>query len=288
VILGLGAGISEAEAALLVEVLEAAGAGRVVPVPALAACALGISEKWGHDASARPCSGDGRPGYGQRDDVASPLLPQFPPGPVRLIIELGAERICMGLATAACVIAAGHVPLGFRDLDRALQGHLARRGVVLSEAGAESARRALGLPAAEAGPKTEDGRVKTATAQPPPGVNAVDPVNLFNLEAGATHETRDPMDDVLPRDVGRALDPFLAHVADETRRLLSRAPEGAGEEALSHGLVLAGRPAGTPGLAERLSRELGWPPETTLVAPDLRAEGLALLGGRPDLLAALA
>ncbi len=228
VLAGAGAGMSDVEENALADVLEGAGARRVRMVPSLVACAVALD-----------AMGARGPGGATGE------------GSVYLVMELGAGGTGLGFASRSGVLASAHVPLGSRDLDRALAGQLARRGLSVTDAEAERLRRDLGLPA--------------------PGAPA-DESPLGDIE------------DVLPRHVGAALDPFIAYLADELRRLLARSPEGAVEDLIDTGVVLAGGPAATPGLAARVSHDIELP---VRVAPDpafLTVAGLAILMERRDLL----
>jgi rod shape-determining protein MreB len=235
VLCGVGAGATPVEQRALADALDRAGAKRVRLAPALAACALAI----------------------ERGGVASE-------GGVHFIVELGAERTGMGLASRSGVLASSCVHLGARDLDTALAGRLRREGLMLSREEAGELRKGLGLPAPV--PPTH-GRTQPEAS-----------------EASIAPDTIRDAEDVLPRHVGEALAPFLAFLADEMRALLARAPEGASEDLVERGVVLAGGAAATPGLADHIAADLGLP---VRVAPDpatLRVRGLVRLLGEPTLL----
>ncbi|MHC5056403.1 MAG: rod shape-determining protein [Planctomycetota bacterium] len=181
-------------------------------------------------------------------------------GAARLIVELGAERTGFGIASRSGVIASGFLGLGARDLDLALAGRLRRRGLAISTEDAGRLRMELGLPAPGAGLREDE------------------------EEAGPLGDA----EDVLPRDVGAALGPFLRLIADEVRELLVRSPDGVAEDVLEFGVALAGAPASTPGFADALSADLELPVTVARDPADLRVRGLALLMDEPDLLAHMA
>jgi actin-like ATPase involved in cell morphogenesis len=181
-------------------------------------------------------------------------------GAARLVVELGAERTGFGIASRSCVIQSGHLGLGGRDLDLALAGSLRRRGLAISTGDAGRLRMELGLPTPGAGLRADE--------------DASDPL-------------RDA-EDVLPRDVGAAMGPFLRLIADEVRELLIRSPDGVAEDVLGYGVALVGAPAATPGLADVLSADLELPVTVPREPESLRVKGLALLMDEPDLLAHMA
>ncbi len=181
-------------------------------------------------------------------------------GTARLVVELGAERTGFGIASRSGVIVSGCLGLGSRDLDLALAGRLRRRGLAVSTEKAGRLRRELGLPAPGAGLR-DDG--------------------------DDSAPLRDP-EDVLPRDVGAAVGPFLALIADELRGILVRSPDGVAEDVLEFGVALAGAPAATPGLADALAADLELPVTVARGSAELRVRGLALLMDEPDLLAHMA
>jgi rod shape-determining protein MreB len=242
VLCGVGAGMTEVEQHALADALDRAGARSVRFAPALVACVLAL------EVQTSPGSAE----------VVHEMRAQF-------VVELGAERTGMGLASRSGVIASVSVPLGSRDLDRALAGRLRRAGLSTSSAAAARFRIELGLPA----PGGEDGADRNPGASPD------------------TERLSDP-EDVLPRHVGAALAPFVAFLADEMRAVLARAPGGAVEDLVEGGIVLAGGPAATPGLAASLAADLELPVH---VAPDpanLRVGGLACLLADEELLGELA
>jgi len=221
-------------------------------VPGLVACALALY-KFRQDERDAPDGGPAPEGGGEDahrgDRLGSPFSPQ-------LVIELGAERTGIGIASRAGVLASSHVPLGFRDLDAALAGQLRRRGLPVPPAGASRAREGLGLPA--------------------PGGAPTSPGPLSDTE------------DVLPRDVGAAIAPFLLYITDEVRAVLARAPEGVAESLLEFGAVLAGAPAATPGLAEFIEADLELPVRAAHDPAALRVKGLALVAEDNELVAHVA
>lgn len=230
VVAGAGAGLSTVELRATSEALEGGGAKVVRLVPGLVACALAL------ERSERTAE-----------------------GAVRLILELGAERTGVGIASRTGVVVSAHLPLGFSDIDRALAGALARRGLAVSLREATQLREGLGLPASGSSPARK-------------GLLA----DLADIE------------DVLPRDVGAAIEPFLLYVADAVRGVLSRAPEGVAENLFDYGAALAGAPGATPGLAEFLEADLELPVRAAPDGAALRVRGLALLAEEGDLLAHVA
>ena len=163
--------------------------------------------------------------------------------------ELGHGRTGVGLASASGVLASRDVPVAACDLDLALGGYLRRRGLLVSTAEASRLREGLGLPA-----------------------------EAVSREDGPSRSERvEDIEDVLPRHVGAALAPLLELIVDSIREVLAVAPGGVVEDLLEDGLVLAGGPAATPGIARAASQDLELPAR---VAPDpanLRVRGLALL-----------
>jgi len=252
VVAGVNAGLSTVELGALVEALESAGARAVSLVPGLVACALAL-QRSRQDEQDAPDGGPAAEGGGEDvhrgDRLGSPFSPQ-------LVIELGAERTGIGIASRAGVLASTHVPLGFRDLDTALAGQLRRRGLPVGAAEAARAREGLGLPA--------------------PGGAPTSPGPLSDTE------------DVLPRDVGAAIAPFILWITDEVRAVLARAPEGVAESLLEYGAVLAGAPAATPGLAEFIAADLELPVCAAHDPAALRVKGLALVAEDNELLAHVA
>jgi len=237
VVAGVGSGLTAVEQRALAASLKGAGAKGVTLVPSLAACVISLE----HSA------------YAPREGAEAR-------GAARLIVELGAERTCFGVASRSGVIASGHLALGARDLDLALAGALRRRGLAISIEDAGGLRRELGLPA--------------------PGLDSPE-------EEPPARPLRDT-EDVLPRDIGAALGPFVRLIADEVRELLVRSPDGVAEDALRYGVTLAGAPAATPGLAEVLAADLELPVSVAREPAELRVRGLALLMDEPDLLAHMA
>ncbi len=275
VICGIGAGQTEVEQRAFADVLDRAGARSVDLVPSLAACAcaldrLDAGEEGGMqpqiDADGRGCGRGNvkdeiRTGVHPRSpppggqDLRSPRLRRVPSG-VHLVAELGHGRTGVGLASTSGVLASSHVPLGARDLDLALSGYLRRRGLVVSVGDATRLREKLGLPASH--PSREDG---------PPRSD-----RLKDIE------------DVLPRHVGAALAPFLELLVDAVLEVIAAAPGEVVEDLLDDGLVLAGAPAATTGLAAAIEADLELPAR---IAPDparLRVRGLALLAEDEQLL----
>ncbi len=234
VIAGVGAGQGSVEQRALIEAREGAGAKSVRLVPGLVACAAALEHEAAGDAAAARAG--------------------------RLVIELGAERTGVGVASRSVVATRAYLPLGFADIDAALAGALCRRGISVSPAEATRLREGLGLPAID-------------SPAPAPGPLA-------------------DAEDVLPGHVGEAVAPFLRMIADLVRGVLARAPEGviesvidsrAGSAGVDEGsdatcAVLAGGPAATPGLAEFLAADLGVPVRVARDAASLRVRGLALLG----------
>ena len=244
VLCGVGAGTTVVEQQALAAALESAGARRVRLVPSLAACALTLQR----------CATDGANGRAE--------------GSAFFVMEMGTGRTGFGLASSAGVLAAASIPIGSRDIDRALAGQLRRRGLVVTESDAGRLRRDLGLPA----PGVRDDGLPVRAAARLSACGRCPPA-----QAGTQTGDLADIEEVLPRHVGAAAGPFLTYLADEVRRLLARSPVGAVEDLLEGGLVLAGGPAATPGLAERLAADLALP---VRVAPDpanLAVTGLALL-----------
>jgi actin-like ATPase involved in cell morphogenesis len=237
VVVGVSGGLTPVEQGALAAALKGGGAKGVTLVPALAACVIALE----------------RSANAPRPGAAAP-------GAARLIVELGAERTGLGIASRSGVIVSGHLGIGSRDLDLALAGRLRRRGLPISTRDAGRLRQELGLPAPGSGLREDED------------------------DTGQLKE----IEDVLPRDVGAALGPFLKLIADEVREILIRSPDGAAEDVLGYGVTLAGAPAATPGLAATLSADLELPVAVAREPAELRIKGLALLMDEPDLLAHMA
>jgi rod shape-determining protein MreB len=241
VICGVGAGLTEVEQRALADALDRAGARQVHLVPSLVACACALE---GCPAvGSTPLSG--RPGAKTLRGPAG----QVEPGRVHLVAELGHGRTGVGLASGSGVLVSRSVPAAACDLDLALSGYLRRRGLVVSTEETSRLREGLGLPAEPV--CREDGPSRT--------------------------ERVEDIEDVLPRHVGAALAPLLELIVDSVREVLAVAPGGVVEDLLEEGLVLAGGPAATPGIARAISHDLELPAR---IAPDpahLRVRGLALV-----------
>jgi len=223
VVCGIGPGITGTEQRAFVDALDRSGAKRIKLVPSLAACALTLEE--------------GAAGVGR----------------ARLIVEMGYERIGIGVATGAGVIVSAGLWLGGYDLDRVLVGALRRRGLDVTFDQARALREGLGFPDRSAETADEDDELQE-------------------------------IDDVLPRHVGAALRPFVLYVADEIREVLALTPEGAAEDVLGGGVVLCGGAAQTPGLSSLLGEDLGVEVTTASRPTTVRVRGLARYLDYPDLL----
>jgi rod shape-determining protein MreB len=278
VICGIGAGLTEVEQRAFADVLDRAGARSVDLVPSLAACACALDRQAAEDArkeeGMEPQIDADRRGYGRgrgEDEIRIGVHPRSPPpggqdlrftrlrrvpSGVHLVAELGHGRTGVGLASVSGVLASRHVPLGARDLDLALSGYLRRRGLVVSVEDAARLRETLGLPASH--PSREDG---------PPRSDRLKDV-----------------EDCLPRHVGAALAPFLELLVDSVREVIAAAPGDVVEDLLDEGLVLAGAPAATPGLAGAIGTDLELPARVAPEPAGLRVRGLALLAEDEQLL----
>jgi rod shape-determining protein MreB len=175
------------------------------------------------------------------------------PSTVRLIVEFGAECTGIGIASCTGVVKASSLPLGSFDLDRVLAGSLRRRGLAVGIDRATALREGLGLPT----------------------------VGSDSCDDG---EPLCDVEDVLPRHVGAALGPFVRYIADEVIDVMSRAPEGAASDIVEGGIVLAGAPAATPGIAETLAADIGIAVACARFPDTLRVRGLVKFLLQPDLL----
>jgi rod shape-determining protein MreB len=218
ILCGVSPGLTAAEQRGLVDALDRSGAKRIRLVPSLAACALAL-EKMSDGGS----------------------------GAARLIVELGAERTGIGIASKSGVLASRGLAFGARDMDRIFLGRLKRQGLQIGLDEARDLREGLGMPSSS----TEG----------------------LDSWTGAL-EILEDVEDILPRHVGGALAPYVLHIADEIRDVMARAPDEAASDILAEGVMLAGGASAMPGLAEFLSNDLQMPVRKLPMCQNLRIKGL--------------